>query len=537
MIRLITLCLVAFMATSALNTYAQVPKLNSYPTATATIFLDFDGQTVSSPYWNAGNSFYATPPVLTNAQITTIFNQVAEDFRPFNLNITTDSAVYFATIATKRQRIIITSYSSWYGSAGGVAYLESFRWGLEVPGFVFSNLLGHNPKNVAEASSHESGHTLGLNHQTRYDANCNYLNDYHPGTGVSNSEIGWAPIMGNSYSKNLSLWHNGTSVNGCNTMQNDLTVIASSANGFGYRTDDVGNTTNQSSNVIFNGQTYAVNGFVNSTNDVDVFRVSVPERGRFTMSAVPSSVPGAAGFSTSNIDIQVSLLASNGNVINTYNPTTSVQSVIDSILDPGTYFLRVTNISNMNVANYGMLGNYAMSGAFVPNSTLPVYSLVLNGTVDQNKHDLNWSIVADEPIESITLETSADGKTFTDLQEVNGTSRKFVYQPYEKGTLYYRLHVVTASGLKYYSNIISLRETATELKYSLLTNFIQSSSVVVNSNGNYNWRLVDMNGRSIANGKVNTGVNRINTNHLTNGMYLLQIIDGAEISTEKIVIQ
>ena len=531
----LTVCLVAIFATSAVTTTAQVPKLNSYPSATATIFLDFDGQTVTSPYWNAGNSFYATPPIFTNEQITTVFNQVAEDFRPFNLNITTDSTVYFAAPSAKRQRIIITSYSAWYGNAGGVAYIESFRWGLEVPGFVFSNLLGNNTKNVAEASSHETGHTLGLNHQTKYDVSCNFVYEYNPGTGTG--EIGWAPIMGNSYSKNLSLWHNGTSTAGCNNSQNDLTILANSANGFGYRTDDVGNTTNQSSNVTFNGQTYAVNGFVNSTNDIDVFRVTLAERGRFTMTAIPSSVLGAGGFQTSNIDIQVSLLASNGNVINTYNPTTLVQSAIDSILDGGTYFLRVTNIANTNTINYGMLGNYAMSGAFVPSSALPVYSLTLNGAIANNKHDLNWNIVADEPIESITLETSADGRTFTDLQEVNGTLRKFVYQPYEKGTVYYRLHVVTASQLKYYSNIISLREVSGGSKYSLLSNLVHGSALAVNSTGNFNWRMMDMNGRIVANGKMNTGLNRINTTQLTNGMYLLQIIDGSEISTEKIVKQ
>jgi hypothetical protein len=111
---------------SAANTLqAQVPYgLSSYPTASATIFLDFDGQTVNSPYWNGGTPFVCAPAALTNAQMVRVFNQVSEDFRPFNLNITTDSSVYFAAPATRRQRIIITPTSSWYGSAGGVAYVD-----------------------------------------------------------------------------------------------------------------------------------------------------------------------------------------------------------------------------------------------------------------------------------------------------------------------------------------------------------------------------------------------------------------------------
>jgi len=96
MTRFLQFCFAAIFAASAIEISAQVPKLSSFPSATATIFLDFDGQTVNSPYWNGGVSFYCTAPTFTSEQITTVFNQVAEDYRPFNLNITTDSTVYFA---------------------------------------------------------------------------------------------------------------------------------------------------------------------------------------------------------------------------------------------------------------------------------------------------------------------------------------------------------------------------------------------------------------------------------------------------------
>ena len=76
----------AALVSAANKAQAQVPYgLNSYPTASATIFLDFDGQTVNSPYWNGGTPFVCTAAALTNAQMVRIFNQVSEDFRPFNL--------------------------------------------------------------------------------------------------------------------------------------------------------------------------------------------------------------------------------------------------------------------------------------------------------------------------------------------------------------------------------------------------------------------------------------------------------------------
>jgi len=539
MTRTLIMSLVAVFATLAFTAQAQVPRLNSNPGASATIFLDFDGQTVNSPYWNSGIPFYATPSGLTNTQIATTFSQVAEDFNPFNINITTDSTVYFAAPINRRQRIIITASSSWYGSAGGVAYIESFRWGLEIPGFVFANLLGYHEKNIGEASSHETGHTLGLNHQTLYGPSCNYISEYNPGTGTGATS--WAPIMGNSYGKTLTLWHRGTSTS-CNTIQDDLSILASNANGFGYRTDSIGNTfrqatavpmvqsapsTNQPSTLGF-----SVSSQINTSSDVDIFRVDVTAASRFQITAKGT----ASTISKPNVDLRMSILDSRGNVINTYNPINSLDVTIDSTINAGTYYLSISNIANTNVSNFGMLGEYAISGASLP-STLPVQSMQLNGRAANNKHELNWNIVADEPIESISIETSTNGSNFGSLQKVDGNSTAFGYLPTEKKTIFYRLLVTTASQLKYYSNVVALREVTNSTKIDVVTNIINKNEIALNSKGNFNWRVVDMSGRALANGRTTIGYNVLPTGSLNSGMYLLQIIDGSDITTQKIVRQ
>lgn len=197
---------------------------NTTTTLTSTsrvVFLDFDGQTVNTPYWNSGIPFYCTPSGFSSVEIQNIITEVKNDFSPFkNIVITTDSAVYFSVSATKRQRVIITENNAWYPGAGGVAYAESFGWGLEVPAFVFSKALGYNQKYNWEATSHETGHTIGLYHQTVYDANCNLLKEYNPGGN------GEAPIMGVSYYQPVGKWWIGTSIYGCVTTQNDALIIA-----------------------------------------------------------------------------------------------------------------------------------------------------------------------------------------------------------------------------------------------------------------------------------------------------------------------
>jgi Bacterial pre-peptidase C-terminal domain len=541
MTRTLILSLVAVFATSAFKASAQVPKLSSNPTAAATIFLDFDGQTVNTPYWNGGRAFYATPSGLTEAQITTTFYQVAEDFNPFNLNVTTDSTVYFAAPINQRQRIIVTAYSSWYGSAGGVAYLNTFRWGLEIPGFVFANLLNYNEKNIGEASSHESGHTLGLNHQTLYDADCNFKYEYNPGTGTNGSATSWAPIMGNSYGKTLTLWHKGTSTQGCTKLQDDLAILAGTDNGFGYKEDLVGNTTRtatalpMSTTLSANSQPttgFNVSSEINTSTDIDIFRIDIASDTRLQLSATPS----ASNSTKPNVDMQMAILDSRGNTVNTYNPPSSLNITIDSFVTAGTYYLRLTNASNSNVSNYGMLGDYTVAGAALP-TTLPVHSMKLSGKANNSNHELNWNIVADEPIESILIETSTNGMSFSNLQNVNSNSTSFGYQPTEKKTIYYRLLVTTASQLKYYSNVVALREVGGKSKVDVVTNIINKNEIGLNSNGSYNWRIIDMSGRALANGRTTTGFNQLQPGILTSGMYLLQIIDGGDMITEKIIKQ
>ena len=89
--------LIALFTLTVVN--AQIPKLNSYPSAPAVLFLDFDGQLVRGTAWNWNGDINAQASGLSNTAITEIINRVAEDYRIFNLNITTDSTVYAAAPA------------------------------------------------------------------------------------------------------------------------------------------------------------------------------------------------------------------------------------------------------------------------------------------------------------------------------------------------------------------------------------------------------------------------------------------------------
>jgi hypothetical protein len=374
-----------------------------------------------------------------------------------------------------------------------------------------------------------------------YDASCNFVYEYNPGTG--SGATSWAPIMGNSYGKTLTLWHKGTTTQGCTKLQDDLAILGNSTNGFGLKVDSVGNTHRTSTQVAMTSggplnspqpatKTFTVQSEINTSDDVDIFRIDITEASRYQMTANPAP----SGTTKPNVDLQLSILNDRGNELISYNPASTLGVSIDTMFTPGTYYLKLSNAANANVSNYGMLGDYVVSGAALP-STLPIQSMKLTGKAVNNKHELNWNIIADEPIESIVVETSTTGSSFSSLQSVSSSSTRFDHQPSEKKTVFYRLFVTTASQLKYYSNVVALREVGNSSKFDVVTNIITKNEVALNSNGSYNWRILDMSGRSVANGKTSAGFNLLQTGAMTSGMYLFQIIDGTEITTEKIVKQ
>jgi hypothetical protein len=527
---LITL-LIALNLCTAIDTKAQVPILSSYPSASAVIFLDFDGQTVTGTSWNYAGALYLNNSGLTTTQITDVFNRVAEDYRPFNINVTTDSTKYFAAPIAKRMRVILTTSYEWYGSSGGVAFVGSFNWGDNTPCFVFSSLLGSS-KYIAEATSHEAGHTLGLYHQSRYDASCNKISDYHSGTG--SGEIGWAPIMGVGYYQNLTLWNSGPNSYGCTNIQSDLSVINGS--GISFRADDHVSTFNvHTTSVSYVNNQFSMNGVIEQSADMDNFKITQPAIGRFQLSAIPYNV--GTGNSGSNLDMQVSIYNSSATLLATYNPGALLSSVIDTILNPGTYYLRVEGKGNIYAPNYASLGSYALQGAFTPGGTLPLRRLELTGELVNDKHRLNWLIDADEKVITQILEVATDGRNFSPVSSPATAERQFIYRPYVSTAAQYRLNVTFDNDKQYYSNVVTLRGNGSVVRPKLVTNLISSSLITVNSPGSYSYTIFDMNSKVTAMGQLSTGLNNIVADRLTGGMYIIQYSNGIEQWTDKFIRQ
>ncbi|HJS54153.1 MAG TPA: zinc-dependent metalloprotease [Chitinophagaceae bacterium] len=524
--------LIVLTLSGTLTAKTQVTNLNSYPGAGPVIFLDFNGHYVAGTMWNVNGPFTCNSSGLNDAQITEVFNRVAEDYRPFNINVTTDETKYNLAPYNKRMRVVITTSHEWYSTAaGGVAYINSFSWGDNSPCFVFSALFSFNIKNISEAASHEAGHTFGLRHQSSYNASCVKTSDYHWGYGTG--EIGWAPIMGAAYNQNMSLWNSGPNSLGCNNIQSDLSIITNATNGIGYRIDDHTDAYATATNTTFdnNGQ-LTISGVIEKTDDKDLFKITTPAFGRLELTAIPYNV--GTGNSGSDLDLQAEFLDGSYASIGIYNPGNLLSSVIDTFINAGTYYLRIDGKGNIYAPEYGSLGSYSLQATFSDAELLSVRRLELRGKLDGDMHSLNWFIDANESVIKQVIEVSDNGINFVALDQPDNTLRSYSYRPFNNKPLLYRMHVTFDNLKEHYSNVLAVRP-GRSAKPQLVGNIISANSLTVNSPGNYNYQIIDQSGRMLGKGTLEKGYSSIQAGNINNGIYIIRFTDGEQQWSEKFI--
>jgi hypothetical protein len=348
---------------------ADTFKLHSLASATKRIYLDFNGHTTNDPAWNNGVAF-TTPaysvdgtPTFSDTElqnIQEIWARVREDFAPFEVDVTTEEPSLDdlrntggGDIRWGVRVVIGQDVANLAGRpVGGIAALNSFGADTDRPCFVFPENVGRVTKNIAECSSHEAGHTLGL----RHDGRSAPLEEYYEGLGR------WAPIMGDSYSRPISQWSKGE-YQRANNNEDDLAIITT-RNGFGYRTDDHGSDL-ASATVMTNDQ---VTGIIERNTDIDVFQFVVA--GSIQASVKPIAV-GA------NLDVLAEILDSTGSVIATSNPLGAIDASFSLTVAPGQYYLRVQGTGEgdplqTGYTKYGSLGQYAVTVANVATAPMVV---------------------------------------------------------------------------------------------------------------------------------------------------------------------
>ena len=353
------------------NTFALHSKLG----AARTIFLDFDGGPVSGTAWNDSYTIPTTsqpafdlngdPATWSQAEhdtIQSVFQRVAEDYRPFDVDVTTQdpgAAALDRSSAADTQfgtRVLVTPSSDAAtricgNGCGGVAFVGVYNLvgsSYYQPAWVFPQLLSNVDKYIAEAASHEAGHNLGL---------------FHDGTsavGYYSGHHNWAPIMGVGYDEPLVQWSSGEYAD-ANNAQDDLAVIQSF--GLPLRADDHGSGF-ATATALDTARKAA--GLIERRTDVDVlsFRRTCSARTTITAKAFENSP---------NLDVRLRLHTAGQVLLVSKDPlsgqasfdvATGLSASITRTLAAGTYYLTVDGVGALTPAagysDYGSLGKYSI---------------------------------------------------------------------------------------------------------------------------------------------------------------------------------
>jgi len=345
----------------------SIPALNSHPGAPATLFLDFGGANI--PTWGGYNPGITPaldqdndPTTFSDAEIQTIRDSwaaVAEDYSPFNINVTTVDPGNRTD--RKTQCIVIGGTGAWYGSAGGVSYIGSFSNSDPNTGFVFLN---SNANFIGAAAAHEAGHGFGLQHQSSYDANGVRTDEYSHGDQVD------SPIMGYGYTSRNVWWKGPTSIS-VDDIQDDMAVIASAANGFGYRPDDHTNSpasggalTQQAGS----GSTIQLggSGVIEQATDQDWFTFTVP-----SSASVSMKIDVAPQFA--DLNARLELRSSSGATLVGAADSSALGELLTTTLAAGTYRLGVMSHHQPTsgggfITRVGDVGQYSVHVSVTPSA-------------------------------------------------------------------------------------------------------------------------------------------------------------------------
>jgi len=326
-------------------------NLQSLPGAAGCVLLDFDGYYMpAGNLWNNGNAINAAASGMSDAAVQQHWEVVSEDYRPFNVNITTSEAVFNSYPRNRRMRVVVTPTNTAAPGAGGVAYIGSFNWDNDVPCWVFIT----SGKSGGDASSHEIGHTFDLGH----DGRTNPAEDYFVGLDGTS----WAPIMGAGYYRPVVQWSKGQ-YNFANNLQDDVAIIASAKFGVGYRGDDYGNTTGSASTLDYSasGQINQKNGIISSEADYDFFT--------FTTGGGNVSINANTVSRDGNLHLLMRLYNASGAEMGTYwnSDPFALNASMNVNLPAGKYFVGVDgsgagNAGSGGYSAYGSIGSYSITG-------------------------------------------------------------------------------------------------------------------------------------------------------------------------------
>lgn len=248
--------------------------------------------------------------------------------------------------------------------------------------------------------------------------------------------------------------------------------------------------------------------------------------------------PGGSGFN-SYIEIynEVGAVVSTSSIVSftaTENQEAWKQVVGTAFLPAGNYTF------SFYVDNFANCDNGFL--CITPNCVLPLTISVFEATVNQCTIELNWKVETEINVKHYEVEYSEDGSNYKIagyLQALNNSAQaKYTFKHFATaaGTIFYRLKIINNDGSFTYSKQLLVKNNCSDINVQLVyPNPVKEELKIVVTGLPLNlpsqYLLFNSTGKLIEAKKIFNGINLINMQHLSAGVYFIKVPDAVAKNT------
>jgi hypothetical protein len=251
--------------------------------------------------------------------------------------------------------------------------------------------------------------------------------------------------------------------------------------------------------------------------------------------------------STDPIDVVVNFYRSDGSLVANKEVFNGNKPASDSLffpsLQPGVYYVKVTNFSTSEFAYYFLKNSLTASGA-----ALPVTFINFDGVLQNDQALLHWSTSAEINNRGFEIQKSMDGQAFHPIGFVEGHGNSSVDNDYSftdskvpGGYNYYRLKQVDLDGNFIFSSTIRL--DVKKFDWSIAGNPITSNSWVqlnLAKTSTVAVQIITIDGKiikTITRGTLTGGAYSIplNLGNAPAGIYIIKLITDSQVFSKTII--
>jgi hypothetical protein len=216
--------------------------------------------------------------------------------------------------------------------------------------------------------------------------------------------------------------------------------------------------------------------------------------------------------------------------------------------DNATGRLKTDNyLSFTGATSFSSLGPGGQGGGALPVS-LSAFDALLN---DEGNVDISWTTMSEQDNDFFSVQRTADGGSFEEVEEVPGAGNSIVRIDYSVtdeeplfGTSYYRLMQQDYDGMQTYSDMVAVNNNfiANLTSFSLFYEGNQTINLryTLGGEAQYNVSVYDISGKIIYSDVLNlaagTDNTQLNITDLSKGLYFINLSSGQELYSQKIVV-